>query len=193
MVTKIQNKELIKDVYRYDVVLLLMDIYNSMSSGFLKNVAVNFPDVRTIEAKNGYGDKRKRGTIFQIDSNDGVTFCVCYCSNNLLDSCLEKVALKYNGCNIASILYNKDDIEIYEYYFGNSNNTNVTLYDDDDDFNLKYFHKYQTLRNSYKQKEINKAEYIRQKDLLEWERTNGIYKKMPDGWSSKKNKRIFVI
>ena len=49
------ENELIKDIYQYDVIVLWMDINNSMNKGFLKYIYVNFPNIKTEEIKSGYG------------------------------------------------------------------------------------------------------------------------------------------
>ena len=59
----IKNKQLIEDIYNYDVVLFGMGINNAMNKGFSYDIALNFPDVRVNENSTGYGDLRKYGKI----------------------------------------------------------------------------------------------------------------------------------
>ena len=75
------ENELIKDIYQYDVIVLWMDINNSMKRGFLKYIDVNFPDIKISEIKSGYGDLRKLGKINTIKTKNMI-FCIGYVYRN---------------------------------------------------------------------------------------------------------------
>jgi hypothetical protein len=170
------ENHLINDIYQYDVVLLWMDINNSMSKGFLKYIDVNFPELKYKEIKSGYGDLRKLGTINNIKSKN-ITFCACYIYKNneillkLLEECSKAVKNTYTKSRIAAIQI--FDNEILQKLF---DNLDITFYNKEIiDFNLYYYREFNELRTKYKNGIITKEEYTKLKNKLKSEQKNGIY------------------
>lgn len=170
--------DLIKELYNYDVILLWMDINNSMSKPFLKYIDVNFPDIKKTEIKSGYGDLRKLGTVNEIKTKN-MTFCVCYAYKNkdfsikLLQECSKEVNRLYNNKRIATVSVINNDLfkKVFDW-----TNLDITVYCKEIlDFNLYYYRKFLYLKTKFKKNEINKDEYVEQKNKLETERTKGIY------------------
>ena len=170
------ENHLINDIYKYDVVLLWMDINNSMSKGFLKYVDVNFPELKYKEIKSGYGDLRKLGKINTIKTKN-TTFCIGYVYRNneisikLLEECSKAIKTAYNTNRIAAIHILND--EILEKFF---NDLDITFYSKEIiDFNLYYYRMFNELREKYKTGVLTKEEYIEKKNNLKLEQNKGIY------------------
>lgn len=194
MIRRIKNKPLINDIKKYDVVLLIMNINNSMPDGFLREVAINFPSVKEKEIQSGYGDKRKYGDVYHIE--DVVQFYVCYAvrAGQVDEECLkqsfEKVSVLCKGKKIASVL--TGDEEIYKQYF---KGCTLYLYDD---VNIGYkavlYWRVKELKRRLKDKEITNKTYDEEMNKIQWERFYGIYNKMPEGWKfvRKKNNKFKI-
>ena len=198
----IHNKQLIEDIYKYDVIIYGMGINNAMNNGILYDIALNFPEVKDSEDCTGYGDMRKYGNIHEIKISGGLIFCACYCydvglknKNNsfivydFLKSCLKQVCKKYKRKKIASPIIgcspydgNGDKekiISIYNEMF--SDGYDITLYDvDQQDFKKERYKEAVALRKKYIDGEITKKEFFELRKINEWKRLNGIFKEMPD-------------
>lgn len=182
MIQRIKNKSLIKDIKKYDTVLLIMNINNSMPDGFLREVAINFPSVKEKEIESGYGDKRKYGDVYHID--DVVQFYTCYAirAGQVDEECLkqsfEKVSEICKGKKVASVLTGNE--EIYRTYF---KNCTLYLYDDVSiGQKVALYWKVKDLKKQLKEKEITREVYDKEMNKIQWERFHGIYNKMPEGW-----------
>jgi hypothetical protein len=168
--------DLIKHIYDYDVIVLWMDINNSMNKGFLKYIDVNFPEIKQKEIKSGYGDLRKLGKINEIKTKN-MTFCICYVyknnqiSINLLEQCSFLIKSAYNNKRIATDSIINEDL--LKNFF---ENVDITIYNKEIvNFNLYFYRKFLDLKTKYKNGELTKEEYTKNKELLEKERTKGIY------------------
>ena len=208
----IKDKQLIEDVYNYDVVLFGMGINNSMNKGFVYDIALNFPDVRENENSTGYGDIRKYGRIHETKNEDGVVFCACYCYNlglkrkcngafidyEALENCLNEVYKKHKNSRIACPIIGQDKydgngdknkiIEIFNRVF--SSECDVTLYDFvQQDFRTERYREAVSARKKYTDGKISKDEFKHLKKINEWKRLNGIFKEMPDEFEYKPRKK----
>lgn len=168
--------DLIKHIYDYDVIVLWMDINNSMNKGFLKYIDVNFPEIKQKEIKSGYGDLRKLGKINTIKTKN-LTFCIGYAYRNneisikLLEECSIAIKTAYNTNRIAAIHILNN--EILEKFF---NDLDITFYNKEIiDFNLYYYRIFNELREKYKTGVLTKEEYIEKKNNLKLEQNKGIY------------------
>lgn len=170
------ENDLINDIYNYDVIVLWMDINNSMNKGILKYIDVNFPEIKQREIKSGYGDLRKLGKINEIKTKN-MTFCICYVyknnqvSINLLEQCSQLIQIRYKDKKIAMVSIINE--ELMEKIFKNND---ITVYNKEIvNFNLYFYRKFLDLRTRYKNGEMTKEEYNKNKECLEKERTRGIY------------------
>lgn len=195
------EKDLILDVYKYEVVLFPMGINNGMSNGITYQIALNFPEVKESENETGYGDRRKLGTIHETEVS-GIKFVACYIheggykKNNdgsylnyqaLVDClltvkkeyCNKKIATILIGCNYSDGQYNKDIIlETFKNILGNCN---VTIYTKKEiDYRLEMFREIASVRKQLRDKEINRKEYFKIRSEIEWRRKNGIFAIMPE-------------
>ena len=200
----IRDKQLIEDVYEYDVILYGMSINNSMNNGFSYDIALNFPEVKKEEDLSGYGDTRKYGKIHEVVVGENLIFCACYCYNvglkkrsavfidyDDLKACLKIIAKKYKGKKIASPIIGSSQydgcgdksriIAIYNEIFGDTDD--VTIYDfAPQDYRKERYKEAVQLRKQYLDKVITKNEFERLRQDNEWRRLNGIFKKMPDDY-----------
>ena len=208
----IKNKQLIEDIYNYDVVLFGMGINNAMNKGFSYDIALNFPDVRVNENSTGYGDLRKYGKIHETKTDDGVIFCACYCYNqglkrktnkvyvdyDLLEECLVDVYKKYKTKRIVCPIIGQDKydgegdknriLEIFHRVFPDE--CDITLYDFiQQDFKTERYKDAVLARKRYTDGEITKDEFKHLKKINEWKRLNGIFKEMPDEFEYKPRKK----
>lgn len=206
----IVKKRLIDCVYSYDVVLVGMGINNAFSRGFPSYVSACFPEVKETENEESpYGDRRKYGTILPI-KHDGIVFCMCYVhsggykknSGKFIDSenlkrCLSAVARKFKGKKIASPLIGTSPFdggapieEIMGIYEDTFSDVDIDVYlFEDTTLNDDVYKKFSEARAKYHNREITKEEFSRQRNLLFWVRSNGIFKEMPEDYEHKSNFR----
>ena len=211
--TIVRNNKILDDVYNgvYDAVLVPMSIYNSMNSGFVYEVGLNFKNVKEEERKTPYADRRKYGTIFII--KDVADFIMCYMHNggykknedgsfvsyDNLRSCLKQVNDEYKGKNVASVVMGADKADgngekekILSIFEETCKDVNLTIYDyEQEDIQLKFFHRIAELRQKRMDNVITSEEYKTLRSKLEWERRNGRFIEMPDGYTyTPKGKKI---
>ena len=207
----IKNKNLINDIFSYDVILFPMGINNSMNKGFVYELGLNFPEILSNENEMGYGDIRKLGNIHE-NKVDGLIFTACYIHSGgyhknsdgsyldveSLKKCLKEINDVYKGKKIGSLILGSSTFD------GNYNKTEVIklfkelckdcelyLYENgESDYILDIFREITETRAKYKNKIISKDEYIKLRSNIEWRRRNGIFKKQPDDYvfNPKKNK-----
>lgn len=195
----------------YDALLVPMSIYNSMNSGFVYDVGINFKRVREEERKTPYGDKRKYGTIYIISGKTDYVMCYIhnggynkdddgsFISYDNLRRCLILVNDRYKGEKVASVIMgsdksdgNGDKEKILKIFEETCADIDLTLYDYEQmDTRLETFHKIAELREKRKNKTITSEEYVHLRSKLEWERRNGRFTPMPEGYRYKpKGKKI---
>jgi hypothetical protein len=201
----LKSDRILDDVHdgKYDAVLIPMSIYNSMNKGFAYEVSLNFKGVRDEEKKTPYGDRRKYGTTHKI-KNGSVIFIMCYIHTNgfnkdengifvsydNLKRCLETVNNEYEGKGVATVIMgansddgNGDRDKILEIMENTCKDIELTVYDyEEKDIRLDYFKKIAELRRKYKERGITSDEYTEERSKLEWERRNGRFEEMPDGY-----------
>ena len=203
MIKIVNDKNLIFDVWKYDVILVPMSINNSMNKGFKYEIGINFPYVKEEEQKTPYGDNRKYGMVKTVRT-DGLIFCLCYmyvtpCAKkhkkdfvkyDSLEQCLKNVVKLYSGKKIASPIMgsdvydgsgDKDNIlAIYEKICGK---IDITLYDYiQRDYRKDIFIEIAVLHKKLKEKEVSLDEFIKIRIEIELRRRYGIFKKMPENY-----------
>lgn len=196
MLKLIKNKDLIYDVLKYDVVLVSMNINNSMNKGFKYDISLSFPDIRKKEMETPYGDRRKYGTVLAIESNKTI-FCICYMYEipynrknkvdfvkyDALEKCLKDINNKFKGMKIASTVMGNDKYEgngnysrIMETFKKCCNDLDITLYDyQQTDRNTEFYKMGLTLLNEKRNKKISDSDYKEKHKRLESLRKNGFH------------------
>ena len=115
--TIIEDKDLIYDVKDYDVVLVGLNIMNTMGNGFPHKVAVSFKSVAQSNKETAYGDPKKLGSV-RVVKTDGPMFALCYISRGryrpdripdtvdyeALASCLSLVNRAFKGLRVATTI-----------------------------------------------------------------------------------------
>ena len=211
MIKIIKDKQLIEDIFNYNVVLYGMGINNAMNKGFSYDIALHFPVVYAEENETGYGNLNKYGTIRITDVYRTIKFCACYCYNiglkrknngvfidyELLEKCLNLVKERFNKTvKIVSPIIGQDKydgngdketiINIYSKVFGDE--YDITLYDFEQwDFKANIYKERVDLTSQYKNGKITKDELKEKQRETEWKRLHGIYEKMPDDYEYKQN------
>ena len=116
--TIIEDKDLIYDVKDYDVVLVGLNIMNTMGNGFPHKVAVSFKDVAASNKETAYGDPKKLGSVRVVKSKNGPYFALCYISRGryrpdripdtvdyeALGQCLQLVNRAFKGQKVATTI-----------------------------------------------------------------------------------------
>ena len=207
MITIVQDRDLIYDVKDYDLVLVGLNIMNTMGNGFPHKVAVSFKNVARVNKTTPYGDPKKLGTVKVVPGKaDGcpiATFALCYISRGryrpdkvpdtvdyeALASCLSLVNKNFPGRKVATTIIGHSDYEgggdrerILKMLEELTPDLDVYVYDYEQiDYRLEDNLTYKTIRNDYLLKNINKEEYYERKKKYVWERTLGLYVPMPEG------------
>lgn len=203
MIKIVNDKNLIFDVWNYDVILVPMSINNSMNKGFKYEVGINFPYVKEEQEKTPYGDNRKYGTVKPIQT-DGLTFCLCYmyvtpCAKKhkkdfvkyeSLEQCLKQVGKLYKGKKIASPIMGSDECDgsgdkraILSIYEKICDDMDITLYDYiQRDYRKDIFIEIAILHKNLKEKKISLEDFIRLRSDIEWRRRYGIFKEKPKNY-----------
>lgn len=198
MITIIENKPLIYDVYNYDVILVPTSINNALGNGFQYEIKKSFPYVDEVNKTTAYGDVRKLGTV-QVTTVNNLTFCLLYINKGryrpdlnpdylnyeALESCMKLINEHFKDKKIASTILghsiyegNGDKEKIIDIIKNNSNNINLTLYDYQQQDR-------ETVRNQ-KWKEIvdaigkvSQEEYREMKKLYLWQNAYGVLSTPP--------------
>ena len=154
MINIIKDRDLMLDINKYDMILVPTNVYCSLTQGFQRDVALNYPYVRTKNLNTKYGDIDKLGKIILCeDEIQKEKFClmyICkgypprpkkgelddYLSYESLENCLIKINVLYKGLNIASPYLgcsrfdgngNKD--KVFNIVNSIATNFNLTMYD----------------------------------------------------------------
>lgn len=197
MITIVKDKELIHDIFNYDVILVGTSIMNSLGNGFQHQIKTNFPIVEKINKTTNYGDKRKLGTVKVVVENP--IFCLLYinCGRrrpdinpeyldyDALEKCMQLINENFQGKRIASTIIGLDKFEgdgdrnyIMDIIKRNSDNIDLFLYD----YKQMDFMEERNIRwNSMvsKAKEISREEYEKLKKEYMWKNAYGIFKPVP--------------
>ena len=208
----IKDKQLIEDVFQYNLILYGMGINNAMNKGFAYDIALNFPEVKISENASGYGDLRKYGKIRETKISPQLSFCACYCYNigfkqrnngvfidyQSLEKSLEIVRRQYKNKKIACPIIGQDAydgngdkdkiIDIFKKVFGED--SNIVLYDFvQQDFRKERYKEAVLLHKDFIDGKITKEEFIHLKKLNEWKRCNGIFQNMPEEFEYKPKRK----
>lgn len=199
----IEDRDLIYDVMDYDMVMVGVNIMNTMGNGFQHKVALSFKWVAKCNKQSAYGDPRKLGTVRVIKDKIGPIFCLCYISRGryrpdkkpdtvdyeALASCLELINRNFSGKRIATTIIGHSEFEgggdrerILKLLEEKLPDVDLYVYDYEQiDYRLEDNLTYKTIKYDYLTKKITKEEYYERKKKYIWERTLGIYTPMPEG------------
>ena len=194
---KIKHESLIEHVFDNDAIIVPMGINNSFSSGFLKEVSVNFPETVNADAKTPYGDKRKFGTVIECEDN-GILFYLSYFSKggyqkhkpntciidlNALSLCLKKISQRCGDKKVAfPLIYDEENNNVLDVVKRELGQCIVYQYQQRN-FSLEIFKEIAKVRKMAIDKEITKEEYSKKRSEIEWRRKNGIYTPMPEDYT----------
>lgn len=204
--TIIEDKDLIYDVSAYDVVLVGVNIMNTMGNGFQHKVALSFKNVAMSNKETAYGDPRKLGTVRVVRGKAPLAsplFALCYISRGryrpdripdtvdyeALANCLELIDKEFRGKRVATTIMGHADFEgggdrerIMRLLEEKLTDVDLYVYDYEQiDYRLEDNLSYKTTRNEYLAGKIDKEEYYERKKKYVWERTYGFYTPMPEG------------
>lgn len=118
MVNIIKDIDLLQDIGKYDVTLVPSHINNSLSNGFQRDVALNYPYVQEGNYGTKYGDPKKLGTILECNCKGEPTITIVYifkfyphkkikgeiidfCDYEALEKCLLLINSKYKGYRVS--------------------------------------------------------------------------------------------
>lgn len=118
MVNIIKDIDLLLDIGKYDVTLVPAHINNSLSNGFQRDVALNYPYVQKGNYNTKYGDTKKLGTILECKAENEPVITIVYifkfyphkkikgeiidfCDYEALEKCLLLVNSKYKGQRVS--------------------------------------------------------------------------------------------
>ena len=205
MITIIKDKELIYDVYDYDIILIGTSINNALGNGFQYQIKKAFPHVDMANKKTKYGDIRKLGDVHVVKSEP--IFCLLYINKgryrpdinpdyldyDALESCIKLINENFKGKKIASTIIGKsiyegdgDEERIMEIIRKHSTDINLFLYDYQQQDRLKVRNeKWQEIKDS-----IGDEEYREMKKRYYWENEFGVLKPMPEGLSEYEIKQM---
>lgn len=208
----IEDQDLIYDVKDYDVVLVGVNIMNTMGNGFPHKVAVSFKYVAESNKGTAYGDPRKLGCVHVVKDSTGPIFCLCYISRGryrpdkvpdtvdyeALEKCLDLVNRNFGGKRVATTIIGHSEYEgggdrdrILKLLEEKLPDVDLYVYDYEQvDYRLEDNLTYKTIKYDYFTKKITKEEYYERKKKYLWERTLGIYTPMPEGKTYNEIKEI---
>ena len=206
MIKIVKDRDLIYEVYDYDLILVGTSIMNNLGNGFQYKVGLNFPNVYdAAKTATKYGDVRKLGKVSIIEGSP--SFALCYITKgryrpdiipdaldyDALKHCLEIISKHYGNLKIASTVLGNSQYEgggdkekIFEVFNNILGNCDVTLYD------------YQQISINDEKKlswkkvveSVGTDEYEDVKKSYFWTWGAGIYEHMPEGVDLKELKEI---
>lgn len=208
MITIIKDKQLINDVFQYDVILVGTSINNALGNGFQRQIRINFPIVDEINKSTNYGDIRKLGTVKVVGTTP--VFCLCYINKSKrrpdinpdyldydsLENCLKLINENFQGKRIASTILGLSDYEgngdrekIMNIFEDNSDNIELYLYDYEQvDYQIERKDKWYSIVNNIEN--LSPEEYREKKKQFHWEDKFGIFKPMPEGITEHEIKQL---
>lgn len=197
MITVIENRQLIKDVFNYDIILIGTSIMNSLGNGFQYQMKISFPEVDKANKATNYGDKRKLGTVKVINTQPIV--CLLYISKGgyrkdiipeyidyeSLESCIKLINDNFKGKRIASTIIGLSEYEgggnkekIIDILEKNSNDIELFLYDMEQyDFIKERDSRWKNIVSQIDS--ISREEYENLKKEFFWQNAFGIHKPVP--------------
>lgn len=199
--TIVEDRDLIYDVKDYDVVLVGVNIMNTMGNGFPHKVALSFKYVARVNKETAYGDPRKLGTVKVVKGEP--TFCLCYISRGryrpdkkpdtvdyqALANCLTLIDKNFPGQKIATTIIGHSEFEgggdrdrILKLLEEKMPHVDLYVYDYEQiDYRLEDNLTYKTLKYEYMSKQITREQYDDRRKKYIWERALGLYTPMPEG------------
>ena len=174
MIDIIKGIDLFDHVGEFDVVLLGVNIYHTMSHGLQLNVMLNYPYVYDKNLESRYGDLEKLGTVLECKSEGEPTFCLCFiCKGNFrpdlqtdylsyesLEKCLKLINILYKGKNVATTLLGtsrfdgKGDREkVMKLFEDNITDVNLTIYDYEQKSRPEQLHEIKVKEQAMKKKD----------------------------------------
>lgn len=206
MMTIVKDRDLIMDVFDYDVILVGTSIQNNLGNGFQRKVGLNFPEVyEASKTCGGYGDARRLGTTNIVEG--APTFVLCYITKGrfrpdltpdtldygALEKCLKEVAQKFQNKKIATTIIGSSS-------YDGAGNKEIILNLIDTIFIHQDIHVYDYLQKDWhiEKKEswdkvvlsIGTDSYNDNKKKFFWENTFGIFKPVPQSLSLKEIKTL---
>jgi len=201
MINIIKDRELIKEIRDYDVILVPITIKNSNGLGFTHDIRRHLPyAMRSVKTNTLYDDPRKMGTCHVVNKRVDInipTIVFCFISKgrftphkisdavdyDALRSCLELVKDNFSNCKIASTIMGNhvfegggDKEKILNIFSDVFTNEDVTLYDyEQEDYRQKEGRIIHEIEDAYSRQEISLEEYYRRKKDYLWDRHIGMY------------------
>lgn len=199
MITIIKDKDLIYDIFNYEVILIGTSTYCYLGNGFQHDIKINFPSINDANINTKYADPYKLGKILNINER-GIDFCLCYINSgrfrpdlkkdylnyDALKSCLKEVNNKFKNKKIASTLIgasvfdgNGDRDKIINIINEECPNCNITLYDyEQESVENRNYKEWQYIKSIIGK--VSKEEYYKIKNDYLWRKKHGI-------WNQKSN------
>ena len=212
----ILGTDLYEEFQKYDIILIGASIKNSKGNGFMHKMCNAFPNINKVNKETNYNDVRKLGTCQVVTTyvNQGFPiFILCYITKgryrpdiqpdaldyDALKCCLELVNKNFNNKKIGMTLMGNsifegggDSKRIYEIINNNLTNNEVYIYDYEQiDFTVEYNEKYNSIIQSYINKEISLEELRNLKSKFLWEKNFGLFlQPFPEGLSLTETKKL---
>lgn len=194
MINIIKDKDLIYDIFKYNVILIGTSTYCSLGNGFQHDIKINFPLVNEANINTKYADPDKLGTILNVNYRN-IDFCLCYINSgrfrpdlqkdflnyDALRKCLQEVNNIFQNKKIASTLIgssifdgNGDKEKIIKIINEECANCDITLYEYEQesvqDRNYREWHYVKSLIGK-----VSKEEYYKAKKEYLWRKKHGIW------------------
>lgn len=201
MIKIVNDRDLILDIFDYNLILIGTSTKNSLGNGFQHKIAKSFPFVKEANNKTKYDDSGKLGTVQVVvnSSCPSLVFALCYITKGrfrpdlnpdtldyeALGRCLDAVARNFPGEKIASTILGNSKFEgggdkkrILEIFKDKMKDIDITLYDYEQvDYRKEENEIYWGIVNDWKDGKIDRQEYVRRMDVYKNERKYGLYGK----------------
>lgn len=141
----VNDKDLIWDTDKYDVILVGTSIYNLLTQGFQSKLTMKYPYILDANNSTPYADKRKYGKRLTIQGTPIISLMyICgyphskrdYLNYEALEHCLATANAEFKGKNVATTILgtslfdgNGDRERCMKIIEDNTDKLNLTLYD----------------------------------------------------------------
>lgn len=149
MLEYIKDIDLIKDIEKYDVILVGTNTYQVMGNGFQRKIRMHYPVTYEENLKTKYGDKSKLGSILRVNTKPIICLCFIthyynarpdlmpdYLDYEALESCLSIANSQFRGLRVATTFIgcskfdgNGDRDRVKSILEKHSGNINLFIYD----------------------------------------------------------------
>lgn len=199
MIKIVKDKDLILDIFNYEVILIGTSTYCSLGNGFQHDIKINFPIVNEANINTKYADPNKLGTILNVNDRN-ITFCLCYINSgrfrpdlkqdflnyDALRSCLSKVNNAFRGKKIGSTLIGSSIFDgdgnketIVKIINEECTNCDITLYDYiQESVKDRNYREWQYIKSLIGK--VSKEEYYKIKNDYLWRKKHGIWNQKSD-------------